>query len=439
MNNRVKTCTDPACWLPFTANRDFLQRPRLLQRAQGMYYQTPDGRPILDATAGLWCVNAGHCRSEIIDAIAMQAQEMDFAPTFQIGHPLVFQLAQRLIRLMPASLQHVFFTNSGSESADTALKIARAYHHGRGEPQRTLFVGREKAYHGVGFGGLSVGGLPRNKAAFGPLLDSELLPHTLDQEHHRFTRGIPAWGDDPGIALNKIIQKHGAERIAAVIVEPVAGSAGVIVPPQNYLQQLRNACDKNGLLLIFDEVITGFGRLGTPFASHYFAVTPDMLTTAKGLTNAAVPMGAVFVSDNIYQSIMTNAQEGIELFHGYTYSGHPLACAAAMATLDIHEKEGLLTRGSEIAPYFENALHSLRDLPLVTDIRNIGMMGAIEMQSLSGRIGARGMNALQKAFDRGLLIRNTADTIALSPPLIISEEEIDIAINIIRETLLSLA
>ncbi|WP_226818811.1 aspartate aminotransferase family protein [Acidithiobacillus montserratensis] len=439
MNNRAKTCIDPACWLPFTANRDFLQRPRLLQRAKGMYYQTPDGRPILDATAGLWCVNAGHCRSEIIDAITRQVQEMDFAPTFQMGHPLVFQLAQRLIGLMPASLQHVFFTNSGSESADTALKIARAYHHGRGEPQRTLFVGREKAYHGVGFGGLSVGGLPRNKAAFGPLLDSELLPHTLDQEHHRFTRGIPAWGDDPGIALDKIIQKYGSERIAAVIVEPVAGSAGVIVPPQNYLQQLRNACDKNGLLLIFDEVITGFGRLGTPFAAHYFAVTPDILTTAKGLTNAAVPMGAVFVSDNIYQSIMTNAQEGIELFHGYTYSGHPLACAAAMATLDIHEKEGLLTRGREIAPYFENALHSLRDLPLVTDIRNIGMMGAIEMQSLSEHIGARGMAALQKAFDRGLLIRNTADTIALSPPLIISEEEIDIAINIIRETLLSLA
>ncbi len=439
MNHRAAPSTDSSCWLPFTANRDFLNKPRLLSHAKGMYYKTPDGRPILDATAGLWCVNAGHCRTEIVEAISRQAGEMDFAPTFQMGHPLVFQLAQRLIQKMPASLNHVFFTNSGSESADTALKIARAYHYGRGEPQRSLFVGREKAYHGVGFGGLSVGGLPRNKAAFGPLLQNELLPHTLDQEHHRFTRGIPAWGEDPTEALNQIIQKHGAERIAAVIVEPVAGSAGVIVPPKNYLQQLRKACDQNGLLLIFDEVITGFGRLGTPFAANFFDVTPDILTTAKGLTNAAVPMGAVFVSDSIYQSFMHNAEEGIEFFHGYTYSGHPLACAAALATLDLHEREGLLTRGSELAPHFEDALHSLKELPLVTDIRNVGMMGAIELQSQPEHIGARGMAALQKAFDSGLLIRTTGDTIALSPPLIISREEINMTVKIIRETILSLS
>lgn len=429
---------DPACWLPFTANRDFLQKPRLLSRAQGMYYQTPEGRSVLDTTAGLWCVNAGHCRTEIVQAISKQAAEMDFAPTFQMGHPLIFQLARRLIQKMPPSLNHVFFTNSGSESADTALKIARAYHFSRGETQRTLFIGREKAYHGVGFGGLSVGGLPRNKAAFGPLLESALLPHTLNQEHNRFSRGLPSWGHNPAEALRDIIHTYGEDRIAAVIVEPVAGSAGVVIPPPQYLQQLRTACDEYGLLLIFDEVITGFGRLGTPFATDYFGVTPDMLTTAKGLTNAAVPMGAVFVSDKIYQQFMESQEQGIELFHGYTYSGHPLACAAAMAALDVYENEALFTRGSTLAPYFEAAVHSLHDLPMVTDIRNIGLMAAIELESRSDQFGARGTAALQKAFDLGMLIRNTGDTIALSPPLIIQKEEIDKAIDILRKTISSL-
>lgn len=438
MNPSAAPLTDPACWLPFTANREFLKKPRLLSRAQGMYYQTPEGRPILDATAGLWCVNAGHCRVEIIQAITQQASEMDFAPTFQMGHPLVFQLAKRLIQKMPASLNHVFFTNSGSESADTALKIARAFHHGRGETQRTLFIGRDKAYHGVGFGGLSVGGLPHNKAAFGPLLQSDFLPHTMDKHYHPFTRGLPEWGEDPGEALNQLVKKHGAEHIAAVMVEPVAGSAGVIVPPRAYLQQLRESCNNHGILLIFDEVITGFGRLGTPFATDFFGVIPDILTTAKGLTNAAVPMGAVFLSDAIYQSFMESQNQGIELFHGYTYSGHPLACAAALATMDVYEGEGLLNRSDNLASYFEKSVHSLKELPHVTDIRNIGFMAAIELESKPDLAGARGMAALQKAFDLGLLIRNTGDTIALSPPLIISPAEIDQAMEVLRHTLLSI-
>ncbi len=426
---------DPACWLPFTANRAFLQQPRLLNRAQGMHYWTPDGRPVLDGTAGLWCVNAGHCRPEISAAIAQQAAEMDFAPTFEMGHPLVFSLAKRLIQWMPPTLNHVFFTNSGSESADTALKIARACHFNRGEPKRTLFIGREKAYHGVGFGGLSVGGLPRNKEAFGPLLEADFLPHTLNQDRNRFSRGLPEWGEDPSIALDEIVKRHGAEHIAAVIVEPVAGSAGVIIPPRDYLRQLREACDRHGLLLIFDEVITGFGRLGTPFATDYFGITPDILTTAKGLTNAAVPMGAVFVSDAIYQSFMRDRDRGIELFHGYTYSGHPLACAAGLAALDIYEQEGLLTRGARLAAYFEEALHSLRGLPHVIDIRNIGMMAAIEMASRPDTAGARGRAALHSAFEKGLLIRTTGDTIALSPPLIIQADEIDEIVDTLRNVL----
>ncbi len=429
---------DTACWLPFTANRAFLQRPRILSRASGMYYWTPDGRRILDGIAGLWCVNAGHCRPEISAAIARQATEMDFAPTFQMGHPLVFSYAKRLIQWMPDSLKHVFFTNSGSESADTALKIARAYHFHRGEPERTIFIGREKAYHGVGFGGLSVGGLPRNKEAFGPLLSADFLPHTLDQSRNRFSHGLPEWGDDPSIALGELVKLHGAERIAAVIVEPVAGSGGVVIPPRDYLTQLRQACDQHGLLLIFDEVITGFGRLGTPFACDYFGVVPDILITAKGLTNAAVPMGAVFVSDAIYQAFMSIADQGIELFHGYTYSGHPLACAAGMATLDIYEGEGLLTRGTELAPYFEEAVHSLRNLPYVSDIRNIGLMAAIELESRHEAYGARGMAALQSAFDKGLVIRITGDTISLTPSLIIRTEEIDQLIDIISNVLTTL-
>ena len=409
-------------WMPFTANRAFKAAPRLLQRAKGMWYWDVDNRPILDATAGLWCVNAGHCRSEIHQAIMEQSRTLDFAPTFQMGHPLPFQFARRLIQHTPVGLEHVFFTNSGSESVDTALKIALAYHHAHGEVARILFIGREKAYHGVGFGGISVGGLPNNRAAFANRLLTDHLPHTLDLEHNAFSRGMPSYGIEKADALHELIRKHGAERIAAVIVEPVAGSAGVIVPPVGYLQRLRDICTAHGILLIFDEVITGFGRLGTPFASNFFGVVPDIMTTAKGLTNAAVPMGAVFVSEWIYDDIIKNAVQPIELFHGYTYSGHPLACAAGLAALQIYENEGLLTRGTGLAIPFEEMVHSLRDQPNVIDIRNLGLMAAIELQPKPGAPGIRGMEVMKLAFEQGLLLRVTGDIIALSPPLIIEEE-----------------
>ncbi|WP_241550276.1 aspartate aminotransferase family protein [Acidithiobacillus sulfuriphilus] len=428
-----------AFWMPFTANRQFQAAPRLLSRAEGMYYWGDDGREILDATAGLWCVNAGHGRTEITTAIAEQTRRLDFAPTFQMGHPLAFAYAERLVRMLPAPLKRVFFTNSGSEAVDTALKIARAYHFVRGEAQHTIFIGRERAYHGVGFGGLSVGGLPNNREAFGPLLEAEHLPHTLDQERNSFARGLPAFGAERADALEALIATLGAERIAAVIIEPVAGSAGVIVPPVGYLQRLRNICDRHGLLLIFDEVITGFGRLGTPFAADYFGVIPDMLTTAKGLTNGAVPMGAVFVGDQIFQAFMKGPEERIELFHGYTYSGHPLACAAGMATLDIYERESLLTRGAHVAPLFEDAVHSLRGLPLVRDIRNLGLMAAIELEPRPNAVGARGYDAQVQALQRGLLVRAAGDTIALSPPLIVEGTHLDRIIQTLRDVLRHLA
>ncbi|WP_308389428.1 aspartate aminotransferase family protein [Acidithiobacillus sp. AMEEHan] len=429
-----------AFWMPFTANRQFKSAPRLLERAQGMFYWDDQGCEILDATAGLWCVNAGHCRPEIHSAITEQSQKMDFAPTFQMGHPLPFQFADRLIRHTPAGLDHVFFTNSGSESADTALKIALAYHYVRGETERNLFIGREKAYHGVGFGGISVGGLPNNRRAFaGNLIPADHLPHTLDQEHNRFHAGLPPYDTSRADALETLISKHGAQRIAAVIVEPVAGSAGVIVPPEGYLQRLRKICDEHGILLIFDEVITGFGRLGTPFASQFFDVVPDILTTAKALTNAAVPMGAVFASTAIHDAFMLAPENQIEFFHGYTYSGHPLACAAGLATLDIYEGEGLLTRGAEMAAPFAEMVHSLRDSPNVRDIRNLGLMAAIELEPRSDAIGARGYAAMVEAFYRGLLIRATGDTIALSPPLIIELKHLDRIYQTLRDVLRSIS
>lgn len=424
-----------AFWMPFTANRQFKSAPRLLERAEGMFYWDADGKEILDSTAGLWCVNAGHCRSEISDAITAQTRKMDFAPTFQMGHSLPFLFADRLIKYTPKGLDHVFFTNSGSESADTALKMALAYHFVRGEPQRTLLIGREKAYHGVGFGGISVGGLPNNRRAFGNLLTVDHLPHTLDQERNRFSQGLPLYGVEKADALDELIHKHGAEHIAAVIVEPVAGSAGVIVPPAGYLQRLRDICTEHGILLIFDEVITGFGRLGTPFAADYFGVTPDIMTTAKGLTNAAVPMGAVFSSDTVHDAFMSGPAEQIEFFHGYTYSGHPLACAAGLAALDIYEKEDLLHRGSLIAPSFAEMIHSLCDLPHVADIRNLGLMAAIELEPKAGEPGARGYEVLLKSLELGLLVRATGDTIALSPPLIIEMSHLDRLFQTLREVL----
>ena len=415
-----------AFWMPFTANRQFKSQPRLLARAEGMHYWTPEGRKVLDGCAGLWCVNAGHGRKEIVAAVTEQMSTLDYAPTFQMGHPIGFELANRLVKLAPGDLNHVFFTSSGSESVDTALKIALAYHRVKGDASRQRLIGREKGYHGVGFGGISVGGLSNNRKFFGALLPGvDHLRHTLDLEHNAFTRGLPEWGAHLADDLERLVALHDASTIAAVIVEPMSGSAGVILPSKGYLQKLRSICDRHGILLIFDEVITGFGRLGEPFGAQYFDVMPDIITTAKGLTNGCLPMGAVFVRKHIYDAFMKGPEGSIELFHGYTYSAHPAACAAALATQDIYEREGLLTRAKELAKTWEDAVHSLRSLPNVIDIRNLGLVAAVELQPRAGAPGARGYEALVKAFEQGLLIRVTADTIALSPPLIISPAQID--------------
>jgi beta-alanine--pyruvate transaminase len=416
-----------AYWMPFTANRQFKKAPRLLASAEGMYYRDTDGREVLDGTAGLWCVNAGHARPRIVEAIRRQAETLDYAPSFQMGHPLPFVLAERLAEIAPAPLRHVFFTNSGSESVDTALKIALAYHRVRGEGQRTRLIGREKGYHGVGFGGISVGGLANNRKFFGSLLPgTDHLRHTLDLERNRFSRGLPRHGVELAEDLERLVQLHDASTIAAVIVEPVAGSAGVILPPEGYLKRLREICDRHGILLIFDEVITGFGRVGEAFASQRFGVTPDIITTAKGLTNGAAPMGAVLVSENIHKAFMSGPEEVIELFHGYTYSGHPLACAAALATLDTYQEEGLFRKAISLERYWEDAIHALRGLPHVADIRNIGLVGAIELESRPGAPGARGYEAFTRAFhEHALMVRCTGDVLALSPPLILEERHID--------------
>jgi beta-alanine--pyruvate transaminase len=424
-----------AFWMPFTANRQFKTAPRLLTRAAGMYYWTEDGRKILDGTAGLWCVNAGHGRAEITQAVTQQLSTMDYAPNFQLGHPAAFELAARLVKHTPGDLDHVFFSNSGSEAVDSALKIALAYHRVRGEASRTRLIGREKGYHGVGFGGISVGGMVNNRKWFGALLPGvDHLPHTLNLKHNAFSRGEPEWGAHLADELERIVQLHDASTIAAVIVEPLSGSAGVIVPPKGYLKTLRALCDKYGILLIFDEVITGFGRLGQPFAAQYFDVLPDMITSAKALTNAAVPMGATFVRKHIYDAFMQGPEHAIELFHGYTYSGHPLACAAASATLDIFQREGLFTRVNEIAAYWQDALHAHSDLPHVIDIRNLGLIGALEFEPIAGQVGARGYQVFTKAFEKGLLVRASGDTIALSPPLIISKSEIDQLFEVLAES-----
>jgi beta-alanine--pyruvate transaminase len=425
-----------AFWMPFTANRQFKANPRLLSRAQGMHYWTPSGVQVLDACAGLWCVNAGHSRPEITQAVAAQLAELDYAPTFQMGHPLAFELANRLVQVTPGDLDHVFFVNSGSEAVDTALKIAIAYHRVRGEGARQRLIGREKGYHGVGFGGISVGGLVNNRKFFGSLLNGvDHLRHTLDLEHNAFTRGQPEWGAHLAEDLERIVALHDASTIAAVIVEPMQGSAGVILPPKGYLQRLREICDRHGLLLIFDEVITGFGRLGAPFGADYFGVMPDIMTTAKGLTNGAIPMGAVFVRKHVYDAFMTGPENAIELFHGYTYSAHPAACAAALATLEIYQREGLLTRGAALASKWEGAAHALRDAPHVIDIRNIGLVAAIELRPREGAPGARAYEVFTKALQAGLLVRATGDTIALSPPLIVSESQIDEIMTILGEVL----
>src|SRR5271163_933224 len=372
-----------AFWMPFTANRQFKANPRLLTRAEGMHYWTADGRQVIDAVAGLWCVNAGHGRREITEAVTRQLNTMEFAPAFQMGHPIAFELANRLAEIAPPGMDRVFFTNSGSESVDTALKIAVAYHRARGAGQRTRFIGREKGYHGVGFGGMSVGGMVNNRKFYGSsmLPGVDHLPHTLDIEHNAFSRGLPQWGAHLANELERLIALHDASTIAAVIVEPISGSAGVVLPPAGYLKRLREICDKHDILLIFDEVITGFGRVGKPFAALAFDVTPDLMTTAKGLTNGAIPMGAVFSHRRIYDAFMQGPENAIELFHGYTYSAHPVACAAALASLDVYAKEGLLTRAATLSSTWEDAVHSMRGLANVIDVRNYGLIGAVELES----------------------------------------------------------
>ena len=424
-----------AFWMPYTANRQFKKSPRLLVRAEGMYYWTADGRQILDGQAGLWCVNAGHCRPKIVAAVQKQVAQMDFAPTFQMGHPAAFEFADRLARIAPERFSRVFFTNSGSESADTALKIALAYHRARGEGQRIRLIGRERGYHGVNFGGMAVGGISVNRKAFGPgVAGVDHVRHTHDLSKNAFSKGQPAHGADFADDLERLCALHDASTIAAVIVEPVAGSAGVLVPPKGYLERLREICTRHGILLIFDEVITGFGRLGQPFASQRLGVMPDLFTTAKGMTNGTVPMGAVFVKDSIYATFM-DAPEGIELFHGYTYSGHPLACAAGLGTLDTYEEEGLLTRAGSLEKAFEDGLHSLKGAPHVIDIRNLGLMGAVELAPRAGKPGARAYEAFLKVFEAGVLIRWTGDILAFSPPLIVEKAQLERIFATVREAL----
>jgi beta-alanine--pyruvate transaminase len=428
-----------AYWMPFTANRQFKANPRLLGKASGMHYWTPDGRQVLDAVAGLWCVNAGHGRREITEAVSRQLETMDFAPPFQMGHHPAFELANAVARLAPAGLDHVFFTNSGSESVDTALKMALAYHRIRGDAARTKIISRERAYHGVNFGGTSIGGIGPNRKFWSASLipGVDYLPHTHDIKRNAFSRGEPEHGIGLAEELEKLVAFHDPSTIAAVIIEPIAGSTGVLIPPHGYLKRIREICDKHKLLLIFDEVITGFGRTGSPFGAQEFSVTPDIITGAKGLTNGCVPMGCVIVSKLIYDAFM-QGPDGIEFFHGYTYSAHPVACAAGIAALGIYEKEGLLTRAKSVARYWEDAIHSLKGASSLIDIRNYGLIGALEFEPVPGKPGARGFEVYLKAFEKGLLIRQTGDIIALSPPLIVERAQIDQIFAILSDVLKSL-
>ncbi len=428
-----------AFWMPFTANRQFKAAPRLLARAEGMHYWTPDGRQVLDGTAGLWCVNAGHGRPEITAAVSRQLATMDYAPPFQMGHPIAFELAAAVAGIAPAGLDRVFFTNSGSEAVDTALKIAIAWHRLRGEATRTRLIGRERGYHGVGFGGMSVGGIGSNRRQFGLLLPGvDHLRHTHDLARNAFTRGLPAHGAELADELERLVALHDASTIAAVIVEPIAGSTGVLLPPRGYLQRLRELCTKHGILLIFDEVITGFGRTGAAFAAQEFGVQPDMITCAKGLTNGVVPMGAVLASRAIHDAFMSGPEAAIELFHGYTYSAHPVACAAGLATLGIY-RAGLFEQARKVIPAWEETVHSLRGRRHVIDLRSYGLVAGIELEPRPGAPGARGYDALVRAFESGILIRATGDTIALSPPLVISTAEIDQLITTLAGVLDSIA
>lgn len=428
-----------AFWMPFTANRQFKSAPRMFVAAKDMHYTTSDGRQVLDGTAGLWCCNAGHCRPKITEAIQKQAAELDYAPAFQMGHPIAFELANRLVDIAPKGIEHVFYTNSGSESIETALKIAIAYHRARGEGARTRLIGRERGYHGVNFGGISVGGIVNNRKMFGTLLGGvDHLPHTHLPAQNAFTKGQPEHGAYLADDLERIVALHGADTIAAVIVEPMAGSTGVLMPPKGYLEKLREITRKHGILLIFDEVITGFGRLGSAFAAQHFDVLPDMMTTAKGLTNGVIPMGAVLTTAAVHDAFMNGPEHMIELFHGYTYSGNPIAAAAGIATLDTYKEEGLFQRAADLEGYWADALHSLKGLPHVIDIRNMGLIGAVELQPMEGAPTKRAFEAFLRAYDKGILIRTTGDIIAMSPPLIISKAEIDQLIGTLADVLKTL-
>jgi beta-alanine--pyruvate transaminase len=422
-----------AYWMPFTANRQFKKAPRLLARSSGMHYWTQDGRKILDGVAGMWCVNAGHARPKIVQAIQQQAAELDYAPPFQMGHPKAFELAEAAIKLAPEGMTKLFFTNSGSESVETALKMALAYHRVRGEGQRTRLIGRERGYHGVNFGGISVGGMVANRKMFGSLLAGvDHIRHTHDIERNAFSVGQPEHGAELADDLERLCALHDPSTIAAVIVEPIAGSAGVFLPPKGYLQRLRAICDKHGILLIFDEVITGFGRTGKPFAAQTFGVTPDLMTVAKGLTNGCVPMGGVFARQAIHDAFMSGPEHLIEFFHGYTYSAHPLACAAGLGTLETYADEGLLTRAATLQGYFAEAVHSLKGLPNVIDIRNLGLVAGIELQPIAGEPTKRAFNIFLDCYDKGVLLRTTGDIVALSPPLIVERAQIDQIVDTLK-------
>jgi len=436
MNIQTKPNDLAAFWMPFSANRQFKKAPRLFVEAKGVHYVTDDGRRVLDGTSGLWCVNAGHCRPKIVEAIRKQAETLDFAGTFQMGHTRAFELANRLTAIAPKGFEHVFFTNSGSESVETALKMAIAYHRAKGNAAKVRLIGRERGYHGVNFGGTSVGGIGGNRKMFGTLVGGvDHLRHTHDLSRNAYARGEPEHGAELADELERIVALHDASTIAAVIVEPVACSTGVLIPPKGYLKRLEAICRKHDILLIADEVITAFGRLGTPFAADYFDISPDLITTAKAITNGTIPMGAVFVKSHIHDAFMNGPEWMIDFFHGYTYSGHPMACAASIGTLDTFADEGLLTRAAELAPYWEERMHALKGLPHVIDIRNIGLIGAVEFEPDPAQPGKRAFDRFVQAFEQGLLVRQTGDIIALSPPLIITKDEIDQLFDIFAKVL----
>jgi beta-alanine--pyruvate transaminase len=431
-----------AFFMPFTANRQFKKNPRLLARAKGVHYWTPEGRKVIDGTAGLWCVNAGHGREEIKQAIAQQLEEMDYAPSFQMGHPKSFELAARHAAMLPGDLDHAFYCNSGSEAVDSALKIALAWQRARGQGTRTRLIGRERGYHGVGFGGISVGGMVNNRKQWGVLLPGvDHMPHTHLPARNAFSRGEPEHGGvELADELERIVALHDASTIAAVIVEPCAGSTGYLPPPKGYLQRLRQICTRHGILLVFDEVITGWGRLGKPFAAQHFGIEPDLITFAKGITSGAVPLGGVIVKDSIYEAFTGAPGAGIEFFHGYTYSGHPLACAAGVATLDTYEDEKLLTRGSsEIAKAFEDGIHSFKGLPNVVDCRNLGLIGAVELAPRPGAPSARAYEVFEKCWEMGVFVRPVGDALAFSPPLIAQKKHLDQMFGVVAEVLKTLS